>query len=70
MCKELLKGVLKVKLNAVDSVIGFLPTETKIKAVELQKSIIAAVYEVAEEFLTDKPDNYKKDKEITTINID
>lgn len=70
MCKELFKGLLKIKLKAVDSAIDFLPPEIKSQAADFQKSLILAVHEVTEEFLTDKDDNYKKDKEITSINID
>jgi hypothetical protein len=70
MCKEMLKGLLKIKLKAVDSAIDFLPPEIKSKAADFQKNLIVAAYEVTEEFLTDKPDEYKKNKGITPINID
>jgi hypothetical protein len=69
MCKEVFKGLLKAKLQVIDSVMSVLPLEMKERAVVFQKSLLEAVQEVTEEFLSDQPEN-KEEKGVTSVHID
>jgi hypothetical protein len=69
MCNPVFKGLLRAKLQVIDSVISVLPPEIKDRAVVFQKGLLEAMHEVTEEILTGQPNNTKEEG-IKSVPID
>ncbi|SET17528.1 hypothetical protein SAMN05660297_01607 [Natronincola peptidivorans] len=67
--EELLKNIIRVKLQTMDVVTDMLPKEIREPVEELQRKLIKTIHEATEEYV-EKSDIEKKEKKIKTIEIE
>lgn len=67
--KDLLKGLLKFKLQTIDCLLELLPGKTHITAKQVQNCFISLIHEVTAEYL-EKEKVVKKDRELKKVVIE